>query len=306
MSMTQAPAPTPAAPSKADAFVVSCIDPRLVDDVTFLMESVGRTNRYSEFRIAGAALAAVDPARPAWGQALWENLAASRQLHGVRKVVFVNHRDCGAMDLFAGRRLSLDPADERAQHQAVMDRAAAGVLSRHPDMQVELRLMELDGRSSLLPCVACAAGPLRAEAVPPPGFGDLLRLHLRDGPLAPEAERALLTEGVTRYGLTAEAARTALAAAAAARGEPTGAAAAREVLAYLRSRADTGNRVARTDVVRSAALYRRLSPGLAPAEAERRTVVLMEGAGLTPRPDGLLRSTSWFNRMAAPPAPRPA
>jgi len=291
--------------------VVSCIDPRLVDDVTFLMESVGRTNRYSEFRIAGAALAAVDPARPAWGQALWENLAASRQLHGVRKVVFVNHRDCGAMDLFAGRRLSLNPADELAQHQAVLDRAAAGVLSRHPDMQVELRLMELDGRSSLLPCTACAAsihngGPLRAEAVAPPGFADLIRLHLRDGPLAPEAERSLLTEGVTRYGLTAEAARAALAAAAAARGEPTAAAAAREVLTYLRSRADAGNRVTREEVARGAALYRRLSPGLAPAEAERRTAVLMEGEGLVPRPDGLLRSTRWFNRMAAPPAPRPA
>ncbi|MDO9501525.1 MAG: hypothetical protein Q7J52_15605, partial [Falsiroseomonas sp.] len=85
-----------------------------------------------------------------------------------------------------------------------------------------------------------------------------------------------------------------------------GAAAAREVLAYLRSRADTGNRVARTDVARSAALYRRLSPGLPPAEAERRTAVLLEGAGLAPRPDGLLRSTRWFTRMAAPPAPRPA
>ncbi|NKE44891.1 hypothetical protein HB662_08880 [Roseomonas frigidaquae] len=298
-------------PSKADAFVVSCIDPRLVDDVTWLMDSVGRTDRYSEFRIAGAALAVVDPARPAWGQALWENLAASRQLHGVRKVVFVNHRDCGAMDLFAGRRLSLDRADELAQHQAVLDRAAAGVLSRHPDMQVELRLMELDGRSTLLPCAACAAGApqagaLRAEAVTPPGFADLVRLRLRDGPLAPETERALLAEGLTRYGLTAREARAALAAAAAARGEPTGTAATREVLAYLRSRADAGSRVARTDVARGVALYRRLSPGLPPAEAERRTAVLMEGAGMAPRPDGLLRSTRWFNRMAAPPAPRPA
>ncbi len=297
---------TQPAPSKADAFVVSCIDPRLVDDVTFLMDAVGRTNRYSEMRIAGAALAAVDPARPAWNQALWENLGASRQLHGVRKVVFVNHRDCGAMDIFAGRRLSLDPADELRQHQAVMDRAAAAVLARHPDMQVELRMMELDGRSSLLPCAACAGGALRAEAVPPPGFADLVRLRLSDGPLAPEAERELLTEGLTRYGLTVEAARAALTAAANARGELTGTAATREVVAFLRSRADTSDRVARTDVERAAALYRRLSPGQAQAEAERRTAVLMEGAGLAPRPEGLMRSTRWFQRMATIPAPRPA
>ncbi|NKC32285.1 carbonic anhydrase, partial [Falsiroseomonas selenitidurans] len=213
--MTPSPTPaTAAAPSKADAFVVSCIDPRLVDDVTHLMDSVGRAERYSEMRIAGAALAAVDPARPAWSQALWENLAASRQLHGVRKVVFVNHRDCGAMDLFAGRRLAADRADEQRQHQAVLDQAAAAVLARHPDMQVELRLMELDGRSTLMPCAACAARPpLRAEAVaPPPGFTELVRLRLRDGPLTPEAERALLAEGIGRHGLTLEAARATLAA----------------------------------------------------------------------------------------------
>lgn len=296
---------TAAPPSKADAFVVSCIDPRLVDDVTFLMAAVGRTNRYSEFRIAGAALAAVDPARPAWGQALWENLAASRQLHGVRQVVFVNHRDCGAMDLFAGRRLADDPAAELAQHQAVLDRAAAGVLARHPDMRVELRLMELDGSSTLLPCAACAAvqpGPLRAEAVPPPGFAELVRLHLRDGPLTPEAERALLAEGITRHGLTAEAARATLSAAAAARGESTGAGVAKEVLAYLRSRADAGGRVAQADMAQAATLYRRLSPGVAPAEATRRSAVLLEGAGLRPRPEGLWRSTAWFRRLD--PGPR--
>ncbi|MBU8536956.1 hypothetical protein [Falsiroseomonas tokyonensis] len=315
--MTQAPH---GPPSKADAFVVGCIDPRLVDDLTVLMDAVGRTDRYAEFRIAGAALAAVDSNRPAWGQALWENLAASRQLHGVRKVVFVNHRDCGAMDLFAGRRLSLDPADELRQHQAVLDQAAAAVLARHPDMQVELRLMELDGRSTLLPCAACAGfpqagrAPLRAEAVSPvqptsavpPAYAELLRLRLRDGPLAPEAERDLLAEGVTRHGLTAEAARAALAAAASERGQATGAAAAREVAVYLRSRADARGRVARTDLARASALYRRLSGSLPTAEADRRTALLLEAEGLSPRPEGLWRSTSWFDRLVRAPAPRPA
>ncbi|WP_439596591.1 hypothetical protein [Falsiroseomonas sp.] len=302
--MTQ---PSSGAPTKADAFVVGCIDPRLVDDLTVLMDAVGRTDRYAEFRIAGAALAAVDSNRPAWGQALWENLAASRQLHGVRKVVFVNHRDCGAMDLFAGRRLSLDPADELRQHQAVLDQAAAAVLARHPDMQVELRLMELDGRSTLLPCTACAGRmPLRAEAVPAPGFADLLRLRLRDGPLSPEAERALLVEGVTRHGLTAEEARAALAAAATAQGQATSAVAAREVAAYLRSRADARGRVAQTDVARASALYRRLAGNLPPAEAERRAALLLEAEGLSPRPAGLWRSTAWFQRLLKAPAPRPA
>ncbi|MGX9966522.1 hypothetical protein ACVFYP_24575 [Roseomonas sp. F4] len=293
-----------APPRKADAFLVSCIDPRLVDDVTHLMDAVGRTNRYSEMRIAGAALAAVDPARPAWSQALWENLAASRQLHGVRKVIFVNHRDCGAMNLFANRRLTEDPVDELMQHQAVMEQAAAEVLRRHPDMTVELRLMELDGRTTLLPCAACATSSarpaLRAEAVAPPpdGFAELVRLRLADGPLAPEAERALLVEGVARHGLTAEAARATLAAAAAARGEATSAGAEREVAVFLRSRADRASRVARDDVARAAALYRRLAGGmLPPAEASRRTAGLLQREGMAPRPEGVWRSVAWFNKL---------
>ncbi|MBU8543175.1 MULTISPECIES: hypothetical protein [Roseomonadaceae] len=283
---------------------MSCIDPRLVDDVTHLMEAVGRTNRYAELRIAGAALAAVDPARPAWSQALWENLAASRQLHGVRKVVFVNHRDCGAMNLFTKRRLTDDPADELVQHQTVMEQAAAEVLRRHPDMTVELRLMELDGSTTLLPCAACTGSRPRpalwAEAVAPPpnGFAELVRLRLADGPLPPEAERALLVEGVARHGLTAEGARATLAAAAAARGEATSAAAEREIVVFLRSRADRERRVARDDVARAAALYRRLAGGvLPPAEASRRTAALLQREGMTPRPEGIWRSIAWFAKL---------
>jgi hypothetical protein len=298
----------PATPRKADAFVVSCIDPRLTDDTTFLMAALGRTDRYAEMRIAGAALAAVDPARPAWGTALWENLAASRQLHGVRSVVFVNHRDCGAMHLWAGRRLSEDPAEELRQHHGVLESAAAAVRARHPDMTVEIRLMELDGSSSLLPCAACAmpAG-LRAEAVADPAaarFNDLARLRIGDGPLDAASERALLAEGVTRHGLTAEAARDALADAAARRGGTTVAAAEREVAAFLRSRAGRGAQVAQADAVQAAALFRALaSPGLPPAEARRHVALLIEREGLAPRPAGLLRSTAWFRRLS--PAPRP-
>ncbi|MGK7866927.1 hypothetical protein [Falsiroseomonas sp. E2-1-a20] len=308
---------TPAPPGQADAFVVSCIDPRLTDDTTFLMAALGRTDRYSEMRIAGAALAAVDPARPAWGTALWENLAASRQLHGVRTVVFVNHRDCGALHLWAGRRLADDPAEELRQHHGVLEGAAAAVRARHPDMAVEIRLMELDGTATLLPCAACAAagpatGLLRAEAVPDPAaarFADLARLRIGDGALDAAAERALLVEGVTRHGLTAEAARAALSSAAAQRGRATVVAAEREALAFLRSRAGRGVQVDQADVVQAAGLYRALVGASLPlAEAKRHIAGLIEREGLAPRPEGLLRSTAWFRRLTTPltPGPPPA
>jgi hypothetical protein len=316
-------------PRKADAFVVSCIDPRLTDDVTFLMGALGREGRYSEMRIAGAALAAADGSRPAWSAALWENLAASRQLHGVRRVVFINHRDCGAMHLWAGRRLADDPADELRQHEAVLNRAAAAVRARHPDMTVEIKLMELDGSVRVLPCAACQPAPgFRAEAVEDPaarsidaaattggaviapaaplmpeadprGFEELVRLRFSGPPPDAEAELALLSEGVTRFGLAAEAARAALDAEARRRGLAGAAAAASEARAFLRAQADARGRVGRADAERAAMLYRRRSGRReTEAEATRRVAALIEAEGLAPRPEGLLRSTTWHRRMA--------
>ncbi|NGM20771.1 hypothetical protein G3576_12170 [Roseomonas stagni] len=294
--------------SKADAFVLSCIDPRLVDDVTQLLATMGRANRYSEMRIAGAALAAVDQNRPGWNTAVWENLAASRQLHGVRRVIIINHRDCGAMNLWAGRNLAADPADEQRQHQAVMDRAAAEVLRRHPDMAVELHLMALDGSTQRLPCAACAtsASGLRAEGVAPPAappagapaFAELVRLRLSAGLADAEAERSLLAEGVTRYGLTAAEARATLAAEATRHGA-TPSTAARQVLVFLRAQADARGRVSRRDVGHAAALYHGLAGSQGSrAEAEKAVARLMAAEGLAPRPDGMLRTTTWYRRMA--------
>jgi hypothetical protein len=302
---------TPAAPdpSKADAFVLSCIDPRLVDDVTQLLATMGRTNRYSEMRIAGAALATVDEARPGWNTAVWENLAASRQLHGVRRVIIVNHRDCGAMNLWAGRNLAQDPAEEQRQHQAVMERAAAEVLRRHPDMAVELHLMALDGSTQRLPCSACqavATPGLRAEAVAPPpsppagapAFVELVRLRLSAGLADAEAERHLLAEGVTHYGLTAAEARATLAKESTRHGA-TPSTAARQAIVFLRAQADERSRVSRRDVTQAAALYHGLAGQQGRrADAERAVARLMEVEGLAPRPEGVLRTTTWYRRLA--------
>jgi hypothetical protein len=321
-------APAEPTPRKADAFVVSCIDPRLTDDVTYLMTALGRTDRYSEMRIAGAALAAVDPARPAWSAALWENLAASRQLHGVNKVVFVNHRDCGAMHIWAGRRLSDDPADELRQHHEVLNRAAAAVRARHPDMLVEIKLMEIDGSVRILPCACGQPGGLRAEAVQDPageaiaaaaasgggyiapaaprpamadadGFAELVRLRFVGTAPDPEAELALLTEGVTRFGLTAEEARAMVMAEGERRGVAGPSAALSEARAFLTAQADARRRVGRADAERAAQLFRRRSGVREPqAVLDRRIATLIESEGLSPRPEGVLRSTTWFRRMA--------
>lgn len=325
--MTPSPTPT-GAPSKADAFVVSCIDPRTTDDVAALLAALGRADRYSELRIAGAALAAMDPSSPA-ATVLWDNLAASRKLHGIRKVTFLNHRDCGAMHIWAGRRLADDPVEEQRRHTEVLSRAAEEVRRRHPDLLVELKLVNLDGTTQVIPCAHCippgfqpdTVGPaaqLLAEVPPqgmvlapprmeggrpdPQGFAALVRVRAEGPPLAAEAELALLSEGITRFGLTAREAQE-VSASVLAKLRPTGAGAARDVREVLRTRADSAGRIGQQDVRAAARLYRRLAgPGTSHAQAERRTAALAEEEGLAPRPKGPwpFRSTRWFRALLQP------
>jgi len=313
----------------ADTFLVSCIDPRLTDDTTFHLAAIGRTDRYSEMRVAGAALAALEEFNPAWSQALFENLAASRQLHGIRKVTFLNHRDCGAVHIWAGRRVSEDPVDELRVHGELLNRAADAVRARHPDLLVEIKLMDLDGSVRVLPCANCVPKGFRAEAVDPAaraiasaslgegamiapplrmrtisdpqGFAQLARLRATSGAVDPEADLALLSRGVTEYGLSAEEAQQALQAAARANGTPMARSVERDTVAFLASRQDRQGRVAKADLQQAARLYRSLSGvRVTMAEAEQRTARIAEAEGMPAKPRGIwpFRSGDWLRRMA--------
>jgi hypothetical protein len=285
-------------PGKADTFLLSCIDPRLTDDTTFHFAALGRTDRYSEMRIAGAALALVDPARPAWRQAVLENLAASIELHGIHQVSLLHHRDCGAMKLWAGAAAVADPAQELRLHTEVLNEAAAIILARHPSLTVEIAFMELDGQVVHPVCTTClgsgqtgAAATGRASA----GFGELVRLRSRGAPLEGAARTRLLAEGVTRYGLDADAAGRAMTAAlseSAAAGNRDA-----DVVGFLTSRASKSRQIDRASLTQAARLYRALSPAAMTVDAAKTaTSRLAEQAGLQPRPTGIwpFRTTRWF------------
>jgi hypothetical protein len=317
LSATTTPGPSGPIPAKADTFLVSCIDPRLTDDTTFRFAALGRTDRYSEMRIAGGALAFVDNNRPAWQAALWENLAASRQLHGIRNVTLLNHRDCGAMNLWAGRRLGDDPAEETRLHVEVLNAAADAIRARHPDLLIEIKLMELDGTVVRPTCRSCIPpgfllGAMGADGLPtldpdplaplpPPGeprIADIARLRRRRGALDAEAEFALLEQAVTEEGLSVDEARAALAET----GAVTAQSVQRDVLTYLRSQADRRGRIDQRALTEAAGLYRGLQgSSVTMPEAKRATARIATEAGFTPRPSGWwpFRSTRWFTRLTA-------
>lgn len=141
---TTAPAPTPAGHG-TDALLLSCMDYRLTDDISRYMEGRGLRDRYDHVVLAGAALGANTDQHPAWGQTFWEHLDVALQLHHVKKVMVLDHRDCGAYKTFLGEDFATAPSREIEIHSEKLRLLRDQVLAKHPELEVELLLMSLDG-----------------------------------------------------------------------------------------------------------------------------------------------------------------
>jgi carbonic anhydrase len=134
-----------AAEGDYEAMLLSCIDPRMVTPVYNYMDKRGLSGKYSQFVIAGAAIAVVAPKFEAWRAAFWDNLATSVQLHHLKGVIAIDHRDCGAARIAYGEDSIANPQIETKTHRKVLAEFRAAVAQHHPKLTVETGLMALDG-----------------------------------------------------------------------------------------------------------------------------------------------------------------
>lgn len=128
-----------------EAMVLSCIDPRFQDLVNRKQASDGLSGKYSAFTIAGASIGVVAPAFKEWSKTFWENLGASIQLHNIKKVIVVNHRDCGAAKIAYGEARVASPAAETETHKEALLEFRRQLSEKFPTMGSHLGLMALDG-----------------------------------------------------------------------------------------------------------------------------------------------------------------
>jgi carbonic anhydrase len=135
-----------AAYGKYDAMLLTCIDPRFPALTLDYMKSRDLVGKYSQFTFAGAAIGVVAPAFKAWHKTFWDNLAASIQLHSIPKVIALNHRDCGAAKIAYGAAKVATREKETQAHKAALMQFRKEVAKRHPKMQTELCLIDIDGK----------------------------------------------------------------------------------------------------------------------------------------------------------------
>ena len=134
-----------AASGNYEAMLLSCIDPRMQEPVSKYLAGRGLTGKYSQFTFAGAAIGAVAPKFADWHNTFWENLAASIELHNIKSVIVIDHRDCGAAKIAYGPESIATPQKEDATHRAALGEFRKESMKRHPNLKVETLLMALDG-----------------------------------------------------------------------------------------------------------------------------------------------------------------
>jgi carbonic anhydrase len=139
-----------AASGDYEAMVLGCIDPRLQEPYAKWTAAQGLTGKYSQFIFAGAGIGAVAPAFKDWHKTFWDNLGATIQLHNIKKVIAINHRDCGAAKIAYGDAAVVDAAAETETHRKALADFRKQVGEKQPKLEVVTGIMALDGKFEAL------------------------------------------------------------------------------------------------------------------------------------------------------------
>lgn len=151
------------------AMLLSCMDPRTQAPIASWMDrpeagshAGGLRGKYSQFTIAGAAIAVVAPAFAAWRQTFWDNLAASIQLHRIGTLLAVDHGDCGALRIAYGEDMLNDPQKELAVHERDARVLQQELRKRHPELGFQAHFVRRDAHGAFTRWTTLVEGPVIA------------------------------------------------------------------------------------------------------------------------------------------------
>jgi carbonic anhydrase len=131
----------------AEVLLVTCIDFRFFDKVAEHIENAGLSGKFDHVILAGAELGAVvdfppDP-KLHWQQFFLEHLALSKDLHKIKRVLVLGHRDCGAYKKFKLLPENPTSQEEHDAHKLQADKLEALVTRFHPELAVDKFLLSL-------------------------------------------------------------------------------------------------------------------------------------------------------------------
>jgi len=129
--------------NKYRAMVLSCIDPRFQPIVYNYLKRKKLIGKYSAFTIAGSAIGVTAPKFKKWHKTFWDNLETSIKLHKIKKLIVINHRDCGVAKIINGKKI-LNKNNELIIHKISFIKIKKKVKNKYPNLNIETNLISLN------------------------------------------------------------------------------------------------------------------------------------------------------------------
>ena len=145
------------------AFVITCIDFRLIDDAVYYLNSKGYVDDYDEFILAGASLGyntslnGVNSQFNRWDKILENHIDISYTLHKIKEIICMEHMDCGAYKAQLNGGNAFSKYEELNKHVNELNKFKMTINNKYvkddgsPKYDVKLWLMRLDGTVDINP-----------------------------------------------------------------------------------------------------------------------------------------------------------
>ena len=130
---------------KYEAMVLSCMDPRFQSKVYKYLKAKKLTGKYSSFTIAGSAVGVTANKFKRWHKAFWDNFDTSVKLHNIKRLIVINHRDCGAAKIINGKKEFSD-VNEKKVHKNSFQKIKKIFKKKYPKLSIELKIISLNSK----------------------------------------------------------------------------------------------------------------------------------------------------------------
>ena len=130
---------------KYEAMVLSCMDPRFQPKVFKYLKAKKLTGKYSSFTIAGSAIGVTANKFKRWHKPFWDNFDISVKLHSIKKLIVINHRDCGAAKIINEKK-EFTKINETAVHKNSFQKIKKLFKKKYPKLSIELKIISLNAK----------------------------------------------------------------------------------------------------------------------------------------------------------------
>ena len=120
--------------------VLTCIDPRCQPKINSIMKNKKFIGKYSLFSIAGSTLGITSKNFKNWEKVFWKNFLISSRIHGIKKLIAINHFDCGLAKMLSKKK-TLNKITEKKIHEKSFKLLKKRFLKKYPKFILETKII---------------------------------------------------------------------------------------------------------------------------------------------------------------------